>query len=40
MRCRSYLLALVSCSVLFGTAASRAEEPQSPSPEQQKRATD
>jgi hypothetical protein len=36
---RSYLLSLLSWAALFVAGASRAEEPLSPSPEQQKRAT-
>ncbi|MBI1918335.1 MAG: hypothetical protein HYS12_26895 [Planctomycetes bacterium] len=39
MRCRVYLLSLLSCPALFLAGASRAEEPLSPSSEQQKRAT-
>src|SRR5437588_482816 len=39
MRCRSYLLSLLSCSALLVAGASCAEEPLSASPEQQKRAT-
>jgi len=39
MRCRWYFLSLLSCSALFLAGASRAEEPRSPTAEQQKRAT-
>jgi hypothetical protein len=39
MRCRSYLLSLLSCWALFVAGVTHAEEPLSVTPEQQKRAT-